>query len=807
MKVKQQTHKAHIMKIVQVAILILVLLATEAVMGIMLLRRAKEATADGFFSGYESEIKRVSKDFDDLIAFGKSLTPDYTGKLDGAFLTVNGNVYSADENTERNLKENEVNVYTLSELCTNASADDFINSDNTTYLIYGTSNADGTVGLSFLSLTALTADFSFSGFDGLFILSESRRAAFILDKSGEGDSLKQTLSYKIDLPTGEVKSQSLKSDKGPTYAIAVSGLDAADFYLGGYADFSEIQAAKNRLSVIIIVSLTVIGAVAVCLIVLGASFMGGLKHAGGLYSFTTDSDGKIIGADKSFKNDFPETKEIRERINRFDENNLYAITLPQNGDKKVLVCKVDKRFNGTVSFTARRLTLPFGENLETEKKDSMAGVYETLSETPQVLVGEIFFENLEDIKDAFGREFTEDVRNILIDRIRNHFSYVFQFDYYNLGVIQPDGKGLLTLLRDMDRVVSEFNRVVKIGYNAVLISVKCGFALSDAAMETRGYDYVMAAADAALKRALNVRSPDIERKDFYIYREAQKKLYAKYLFRIDIEKMLENGDFYLEYQPQYGIKEDRIVGFEALFRVHKRVQLSVSMAEIINYAEQSGNMVRLGDFIFNEGMRFAKSIEGKGVSVSLNVSIIQLMQTGFVDNFLKIYRFYDLKPNSVSIEITESYLMQTEGDTLGKLEILRENGIDVHLDDFGTKYSSFNYLRSLPISAIKIDRSFISDVDKNEYSEFITKTIINIARNLRLKSICEGVETQSQFLRVKTQGCDVVQGFLISKSVDETTARQMIDSYRYKETDEKESEDNAQLKIPKKGGEGRAKKV
>lgn len=698
-------------KIVKVLILIFVLFLTETVMGIMLYQRVNSAADSGILSGYSRDIKITAENFDALLLSGKTLTPDYTGKLDGVLLTVNGNTYATDENTARNLKNNEINIYTFSEIITNTLSDYFIMTDKTTYVIYGAANPDGTFSLSFVSLNALAAEFSYSGFDGLFVLSESRRTAFYLSRLVGGEFFKQNIDYKTELPTEEVGFKTITADDGKTYALTVNKL-SSQFYLGGIADFSARQAEKNALLLRVITSLSVIFIVAAAFIIIGVYYNDAPNKN---RNFNEKSDGGII---------------------------------------------------------------------ETGKKDTMESVYESLSSYEKTLVGEIFFVNIQEVKDAFGREFTENVRSALIDRVKKRFEYVFHFDYNRLGVIEKDGKNLDLLLRDLGGVVAEFNHAVKIGDNAVLVSVKCGFALSDATMEKRGYDYVMSAADAALKRAIFNSEQYLEKRDYYLYREAQKKLYAKYMFKIDIVKMFENGDFYLEFQPQYGIKEDRIVGFEALFRVNKRVQLNLSTAEIINYAEQSGNMVMLGDFIFKEGMRFAKSIEGKNVSVSLNVSIIQLMQTGFVDNFLKIYRHYGLKPNSVSIEITESYLIQTEDETLKKLEILKQNGINIHLDDFGTKYSSFKYLKELPISAIKIDRSFIEDVDKNRYSEFITATIINIAKNLCLKSIVEGVETKEQFNMVKAQGCDVIQGFLISKSVAEDVARKMIDSYRYIEKEE-----------------------
>ena len=155
------------------------------------------------------------------------------------------------------------------------------------------------------------------------------------------------------------------------------------------------------------------------------------------------------------------------------------------------------------------------------------------------------------------------------------------------------------------------------------------------------------------------------------------------------------------------------------------------------------------------------------------------MQTGFVDNFLKIYRSFDLQPGSISVEITESYLVSDIGASLKKLNVLRSNGIDIHLDDFGTGYSSFNYLSVLPISTIKIDQSFVRDILDNHVDRLITKTIVDICKNLKLASICEGVEKPNQLELVRELGCDIIQGYVISRSVGDEVARDMIEHYKY----------------------------
>ena len=440
----------------------------------------------------------------------------------------------------------------------------------------------------------------------------------------------------------------------------------------------------------------------------------------------------------------------------------------------MLICTVKMRPNGNVAIYAGEINEKQVEDLNSEKIRSMADVYGVFSHIgDRVLVGCIFLGNLYNIKTMFGGDFAAGVREILFNKIKKKFVHVYEMDYYNIGILQPDGKPLDNLMQDLPDIVTYINQPVRIENNLVMVGVKCGFALSDNAMKDRSYEYVMKAVNAVLNRA-----EEDANKDYYIYHESQKKQYIKAFMKFDIKQMLENEDFEMEYQPQYSLTENRIVGFEALFRVKKRLELNVNTFELITYAERSGDMVLLGDFIFDTGMRFAKRIEGMGVSVSLNISPVQLMQAGFVDSFLKIFRKYNLKPGAISLEITESFLMNTFDETIKKLDILVRNGIDVHLDDFGTMYSSLLYLKKLPISTIKIDRAFIIDIDSNKYSHTITQMILNTSHALKLKNICEGVETWEQLAALKELGGEIIQGYLVGKSQSEDMAFEMISTFK-----------------------------
>lgn len=400
------------------------------------------------------------------------------------------------------------------------------------------------------------------------------------------------------------------------------------------------------------------------------------------------------------------------------------------------------------------------------RKDLIAQFNIVHAKANRLLLGIIDITNLKNLDLMFGRAFAEKIYEMVAERINKRFGRFYEMPGEKIGVLVEENRQIDYALKDMLGNFDFFNQAALIDDNLVNITCKGGFAIQDGVMEDQSFEYLESCAEGALKR-----SSKEERVHFYVYHESQKKLYAKL---IDIKQMLANNNFEMEFQPQVDIKTGRTFGFEALFRIKKNLSIEVDIFSLITYAERTGNMILLGDFIFNEGMKFAKSIEGKGVHVSLNVSPVQLMQAGFVENFLKIYRKYDLLPSSISIEITESFLMTTFDETLKKLEILQQNGIDIHLDDFGVSYSSLLYLKKLPISAIKIDREFIMDITKNQYSKTITQTIVQICKQLDKICISEGVETEDQRVILQELGVDVVQGYLTGKSMSADKARQVI---------------------------------
>lgn len=236
----------------------------------------------------------------------------------------------------------------------------------------------------------------------------------------------------------------------------------------------------------------------------------------------------------------------------------------------------------------------------------------------------------------------------------------------------------------------------------------------------------------------------------------------------DLRRAIEANDFTLYYQPKMDLATGAIIGVEALLRWHHRDRGWIAPGTFIPLAEETGLIVTLGDWVIQEACRQLKRWNEQGLtglSISVNVSTQQFERDEFVDSVLRILWHHGVKPQQLEIEITESVLMRNISDTIHSLSRLRAAGISLSIDDFGTGYSSLGYLKQFPVDTLKIDRSFVKDLHISSDDAAICAAIIAMARELRLKVVAEGVEVAEQLEFLRKQGCDQIQGFLISKPV------------------------------------------
>lgn len=239
------------------------------------------------------------------------------------------------------------------------------------------------------------------------------------------------------------------------------------------------------------------------------------------------------------------------------------------------------------------------------------------------------------------------------------------------------------------------------------------------------------------------------------------------------KKIIDEDNFKLFFQPQFRISDGRLVAFEALVRLN---EISMTTQDFILISEVNGFMLQLGEQILKKAFNFARMIRTTGLVISINLSPIQLLNKGFVDNFIKSYKEYELKDNTIALEITETFLMSDIEENILKLQILHDNKICIHLDDFGMGYSSLAYLKNLPIDSIKIDREFVGQITTDMYSQSICKFITMTATQLGMTTIAEGVEKPEQRESLKEIGCDFIQGYLTGKAMSEDDTIRFIDN-------------------------------
>ena len=228
---------------------------------------------------------------------------------------------------------------------------------------------------------------------------------------------------------------------------------------------------------------------------------------------------------------------------------------------------------------------------------------------------------------------------------------------------------------------------------------------------------------------------------------------------------LERNEFFLVFQPEFDLRTGNVSCWEALIRWRHPDLGLIPPDKFIHVAEANGMIVPIGEWVLRTACLHARSWHDRGnhIPVAVNVSAVQFRQAGFCDLVKDVLDQSGLDPEFLELEITESLLLATEDmrfEVLGRLKTL---GVKLAIDDFGTGFSSLSYLKQLPVSKLKIDRSFISDLQHNPNDEAITAAIIQMAKCLHLKVTAEGVENEDQLRVLRDHGCDDVQGFLFSK--------------------------------------------
>ncbi|HEX5393567.1 MAG TPA: EAL domain-containing protein [Rhodocyclaceae bacterium] len=276
-------------------------------------------------------------------------------------------------------------------------------------------------------------------------------------------------------------------------------------------------------------------------------------------------------------------------------------------------------------------------------------------------------------------------------------------------------------------------------------------------------------AEALLKNAdiAMHAAKDAGRNRYAVFSETLNTSAVEFLtFKSALRAALERKELSLHYQPRVDLRTGAVLSAEALMRWNHPDMGNVPPIRFIPVAEETGLIDALGEWALFEGCRQQKAWLDAGIApghIAINLSAKQMAQPDLVDMINDTLAETGLPPDQLELEITESALMADPSDVAEKLHALREMGIAIALDDFGTGYSSLSYLKRFPLDYMKIDQSFVRGIPGDSDDVAITRTIVALARNLRLKTVVEGVEAEEQLAFAQNEGCDEFQGYWFSK--------------------------------------------
>lgn len=378
------------------------------------------------------------------------------------------------------------------------------------------------------------------------------------------------------------------------------------------------------------------------------------------------------------------------------------------------------------------------------------------------------------VNDSLGHSTGDLLLKEVADRIKNclyHDDTVARLGGDEFTVILEGIKQVNSIETIAKKILTALNKPFVLKDHTIHISTSIGITVYP--VDTQETDTLLKNADQAMYAAKHIGKNCYQ----FFTADMQKDIETKIQTLHGLRSALQNNEFELHYQPIIDLITGQVHKAEALIRWIHPEQGCISPLEFIPVVEESGLIVPIGDWAFNQAALFLKDLQATHhpeFQISINVSPKQFQITSNHQGQPKPFWITKHVSHGIIIEITENLVLDLTDGVKSQLNQIREAGIQTAIDDFGTGYSSLAYLKKFQIDYIKIDRSFVSNIEKNDSDKVLCEVIIQMAHKLGFKVVAEGIETQKQLDFLFSLGCDYGQGFYLSKPLPETAFKQYI---------------------------------
>lgn len=409
-------------------------------------------------------------------------------------------------------------------------------------------------------------------------------------------------------------------------------------------------------------------------------------------------------------------------------------------------------------------------------------------------------DNFKWLNETMGHNFGDAVLSSFAETISESvgkLGSVYRFSGDEFIIVAEFGRDKECIQNILDKLRSSFNKRLRVMEQDIFVKFSVGVSVYPD--DDSSADMLLRDAELALHRAKENGKDRI----FFYSNTAEKNSLSKAAIANQITSALKANEMHLCYQPIISADSRDIHGFEVLLRWDSLEFGKISPADFIGVAEESGEIVRIGTWIFESACRFLKQICDNyrdDIIMSINVSPIQLRRSDYLEHVRRVIEITQVNPANIQIEITESFLIDFLDSDNGVIREINDMGIAIALDDFGTGYSSLNYLKNLPVKCLKIDKSFVDEINNDTRDYAITDSIIDLVHSLGIKTVAEGIETVGQYKLLREMKCDFIQGYLMSKPLDESDAIAFVENYetQFKPDDAVLEEHERQLAVERR---------